>query len=95
MRLTLATFFAVTSLPLLVSADVLSLSDLRWSLRNDNGSVVIPAKVPSQAHLDLLDAGIITEPLLGINGAPYRSMYALEPQGTNGVNRLHSALDRQ
>ncbi|KAM5539879.1 hypothetical protein V8D89_006382 [Ganoderma adspersum] len=53
--------------PTLVSADVLSLSGLRWSLRNANGSIVIPAKVPSQAHLDLLDAGIITEPLLGIN----------------------------
>lgn len=57
--------------PTLVSADVLSLSGLQWSLRNANGSIVIPAKVPSQAHLDLLDAGIITEPLLGINGAFY------------------------
>jgi hypothetical protein len=26
------------------------------------------AKIPSQAHIDLLNAGIITEPLLGING---------------------------
>ena len=51
-----------------VNGDVLSLSSLDWSLKNENGSIVIPAKVPSQAHLDLLDAGIITEPLLGING---------------------------
>ena len=55
--------------PALVSADVFSLSGLQWSLRNANGSIAIPAKVPSQAHLDLLDARIITEPLLGINGA--------------------------
>ncbi|TBU26640.1 glycoside hydrolase [Dichomitus squalens] len=53
--------------PVLVSADVFSLSGLDWTLKNENGSIVIPAKIPSQAHLDLLDAGIITEPLLGIN----------------------------
>ncbi|KAI0830870.1 glycoside hydrolase [Trametes gibbosa] len=53
--------------PALATAEVLSLSSLHWTLRNANGSIVIPAKVPSQAHLDLLDAGIITEPLLGIN----------------------------
>lgn len=59
---------ALGLLPTLASADVLSLSDLSWSLKNQNGSIVIPGKVPSQAHLDLLEAGIITEPLLGING---------------------------
>ena len=63
--------------PALVAADVLSLSSLQWSLRNANGSIVIPAKVPSQAHLDLLDAGIITEPLLGINGAFYHFLLSL------------------
>ena len=46
-------------LPALALADVYSLSDLSWTLRNSNGSIVIPAKVPSQAHLDLLAAGII------------------------------------
>lgn len=45
------------------------LSNLQWTLKNQNHSIQIPAKgPPSQAHLDLLDAGIITEPLLGING---------------------------
>ncbi|KAI0753266.1 glycoside hydrolase [Daedaleopsis nitida] len=53
--------------PLYGAADVLSLSDLNWSLKNENGSVIVPATVPSQAHLDLLAAGVITEPLLGIN----------------------------
>ncbi len=62
---------AIGLLPTLASADVLSLSDLSWTLKNENGSIVIPAKVPSQAHLDLLKAGIITEPLLGINGTYY------------------------
>ena len=52
----------------LARADVFSLSNLSWTLKNANGSIVIPAQVPSQAHLDLMRAGIITEPLLGING---------------------------
>ena len=56
-------------LPSVVLGSVFSLSDLNWTLKNANGSIVIPGSVPSQAHLDLLRAGIITEPLLGINGA--------------------------
>lgn len=60
--------FLALLLPLVTQAEVLSLSDLSWTLKNQNGSIVIPAQVPSQAHLDLLRAGVITEPLLGING---------------------------
>lgn len=60
--------FLALSTSLLAHAEVLSLSDLKWTLKNQNGSIAIPAEVPSQAHLDLLRAGIITEPLLGING---------------------------
>ena len=70
--------------PTLASAGVLSLSGLQWSLRNANGSIVIPAKVPSQAHLDLLDAGVITEPLLGINGAFYYVILSL-PKGLTSM----------
>ncbi|KAH9932621.1 glycoside hydrolase superfamily [Fomitopsis serialis] len=54
-------------LPVLARADVYSLADLSWTLHNENGSIVVPAKVPSQAHLDLLAAGVIEEPLLGQN----------------------------
>ena len=50
------------------AADVFSLSTLQWSLRNQNGSIEVPGSLPSQVHLDLARAGIITEPLLGING---------------------------
>lgn len=50
-------------------AEVFDLSNLSWTLKNQNGSISIPASgPPSQAHIDLLNAGIITEPLLGING---------------------------
>ncbi|KAJ7224013.1 glycoside hydrolase family 2 protein [Mycena haematopus] len=43
------------------------LSALDWTLTNQNGSISVPGAVPSQAHLDLVRAGVITEPLLGIN----------------------------
>ena len=55
-------------IPLACVAQKFSLSDLQWTLKNSNGSIAVPGSVPSQAHLDLLRAGIITEPLLGING---------------------------
>lgn len=58
-------------LPALVVGEVFNLADLSWTLRNQNGSISIPASIPSQAHLDLLKAGVITEPLLGINGTQY------------------------
>lgn len=59
---------SVVCIPTLVFANVYSLSNLSWILRNGNGSIVIPAKVPSQAHLDLFDAGIIENPLFEQNG---------------------------
>ncbi|EMD33740.1 glycoside hydrolase family 2 protein [Gelatoporia subvermispora B] len=59
--------FLVVYTPSLVLASVFSLSDLAWTLKNQNGSIVVPASIPSHVHLDLLKAGIITEPVLGIN----------------------------
>ncbi|KAI5889009.1 glycoside hydrolase family 2 protein [Schizophyllum commune H4-8] len=50
-----------------VKAAIFDLSELQWTLRSANGSVEVPGAVPSHAHLDLLRAGIITEPNLGIN----------------------------
>lgn len=58
----------VFCLPLLAYAHLFNLSELQWTLKNRNGSIAVPAVIPSQAHLDLLRAGIITEPLLGANG---------------------------
>lgn len=53
----------------LARGNIFDLSQLQWTLRNQNGSIQIPASgPPSEAHIDLLKAGIITEPLLGING---------------------------
>lgn len=64
------------SLSSLCLAEVFDLSELKWALKNQNGSIHIPATIPSQAHLDLFKAGIITEPLLGINGA-FHSAFAI------------------
>ncbi|KAG9220411.1 hypothetical protein CCMSSC00406_0003867 [Pleurotus cornucopiae] len=50
-----------------VHGAIFDLSGLHWTLKNQNGTIAIPGSVPSQAHLDLVKAGIITEPLLGIN----------------------------
>lgn len=61
-------FLASSCFPLVCLSQKFSLSDLQWTLKNSNGSIAIPAQVPSQAHLDLLRARIISEPLLGANG---------------------------
>lgn len=58
----------VLCLPSLALGSIFDLSGLQWTLKSQNGTISIPATVPSQAHLDLLKAGIITEPLLGVNG---------------------------
>jgi beta-mannosidase len=55
-------------LPWGIFGAVFDLAGLDWTLLNQNGSIAVPATIPSQAHLDLTRAGVITEPLLGING---------------------------
>ncbi len=52
----------------LAAAKLLSLSELQWTLQNAEGLIKVSAQQPSQVHLDLKDANVITEPLLGING---------------------------
>ncbi|KXN81560.1 putative beta-mannosidase A [Leucoagaricus sp. SymC.cos] len=50
-------------------ADVVNLANLKWTLTNSNRTINVPSTgPPNQAHIDLLNAGLITEPLLGING---------------------------
>ncbi|KAI0776636.1 glycoside hydrolase [Trametes elegans] len=51
----------------LVASDLFSLSDLNWTVYNRTGLARVPARLPSQVHLDLEQAGIISEPLLGDN----------------------------
>ncbi|EPQ57141.1 glycoside hydrolase [Gloeophyllum trabeum ATCC 11539] len=63
----MAALLAAACLPALALGATFDLSGLSWTLKNANGSIAIPGSVPSQAHLDLLKAGVISEPLLGIN----------------------------
>ena len=68
----------VAAFPLFAWSEVFNLADLKWNLKNENGSISIPASIPSHAHLDLLKAGIITEPLLGINGQLRNAIYIVK-----------------
>lgn len=88
----LLAILALTS-PLLAYAEVWNLSDLQWTLKNQNGTIAIPAEIPSQAHLDLLRAGIITEPLLGINGKTIISTLGYLSKFTYAT-RIYSTVDR-
>uniref|UniRef100_V5ED71 Beta-mannosidase A n=1 Tax=Kalmanozyma brasiliensis (strain GHG001) TaxID=1365824 RepID=V5ED71_KALBG len=45
---------------------------LNWSLSNTNGSIQVDALFPSLAHLDLLRAGVIQDPSIGLNEGLYR-----------------------
>ncbi|PWN25387.1 glycoside hydrolase [Jaminaea rosea] len=45
---------------------------LNWHLTNFNGSIEIPALFPSQAHLDLIQAGTIREPSIELDEGPAR-----------------------
>ncbi|CAO1622819.1 unnamed protein product [Sympodiomycopsis kandeliae] len=45
---------------------------LEWTLRNANESIVVPALFPSHAHLDLIRAGVIPDPAIGLNEGSLR-----------------------
>ncbi|KAL3430301.1 glycoside hydrolase superfamily [Aspergillus tetrazonus] len=44
-----------------------SLSDVKWTLSSSALNSTVPASLPSQAHLDLLNAGVIDDPYYGLN----------------------------
>ncbi|KND02096.1 uncharacterized protein SPPG_02596 [Spizellomyces punctatus DAOM BR117] len=70
------------SLPIHQSDDqVLKLSELSWTVYNVNKSIIIPAVVPGQIHMDLLRAGVIEEPYVGSNEL-YQRWIAYEPTWT-------------
>lgn len=76
----------------LAAAQVFDLSELQWTLKNQNGSIVVPGSLPSQAHLDLFEAGIINDPLLGINGVlcnlpiHYSIVHSLQSSQKDGLS---------
>ncbi|KAL5000101.1 glycoside hydrolase superfamily [Aspergillus recurvatus] len=44
-----------------------NLSDVKWTLSSPALNTTVPASIPSQAHLDLLNAGVIDDPYYGSN----------------------------
>ncbi|KAH0828104.1 glycoside hydrolase family 2 protein [Lanmaoa asiatica] len=67
MHHTSRTLTVLCCLSLLAHAQIFSLSDLSWTLRNQNGSIAVPGSLPSQTHIDLFKAGVIDDPLSGVN----------------------------
>jgi beta-mannosidase len=51
----------VASLPLCTAQHVIDLSGTGWTVTNSAGNVSVPGSLPSQAHLDLFAAGVISE----------------------------------
>ncbi|KAG0147302.1 hypothetical protein CROQUDRAFT_43104 [Cronartium quercuum f. sp. fusiforme G11] len=45
----------------------ISFSDLDWTLSNANKSIAVPTSFVNQAHLALIDAGVIDDPNIGLN----------------------------
>ncbi|KAF2018760.1 glycoside hydrolase family 2 protein [Aaosphaeria arxii CBS 175.79] len=59
---------AASAVPSAMSLGVLDLGSISWTLTSPNYSnISVPAGFPSQAHLDLRAAGIIEDPLYGLN----------------------------
>ncbi|OKL55987.1 hypothetical protein UA08_08773 [Talaromyces atroroseus] len=63
MRFSISAFLTATSTALCQS--ILDLGSQQWTLSSDN--VTVTGKVPSNAHLDLFEAGVIGDPLYGAN----------------------------
>lgn len=77
------------------AAQSFDVSSLSWWLKSSNGSIQVPASVPSQVHLDLLKAGIITEPLLGINGTFCSKSYMRLKCLMVNEKRFYATVDRR
>ncbi|KAJ7127103.1 family 2 glycoside hydrolase [Mycena epipterygia] len=57
------TFFVASASAKLVT----DLTGSGWTLRSQNGSISVPATIPSQQYVDLYKAGVIGDPLYGTN----------------------------
>lgn len=49
------------------NAKVIDLSGNGWTLKSQNGSISIPASIPSQQYIDLYASNTIVDPLYGVN----------------------------
>ncbi|KAL1964799.1 hypothetical protein VTN77DRAFT_6666 [Rasamsonia byssochlamydoides] len=66
-RKELSLLLAAASLPLTHAQHVVDLSGDGWTVRNAEGNVTVPGRLPSQVHLDLYAAKVIDDPYYGLN----------------------------
>ena len=50
-----------------LSQSVVNLHQLNWTVSDPGSNISVPGGFPSQAHLDLYAAGVITDPYYGLN----------------------------
>ncbi|KAB8349490.1 hypothetical protein FH972_023516 [Carpinus fangiana] len=80
------------SLPALAAAQtVLDLTQVPWTLTEPTHNISIVGKVPSQAHLDLLAAGVIEEPTYGQN--EIKDRWVANANFTDPTQETHLVFD--
>lgn len=52
--------------------NVIDLGKANWTISDPGQNVSVAASLPSQAHLDLFAAGVISDPYYGLNGFDLR-----------------------
>ncbi|KAF2704453.1 glycoside hydrolase family 2 protein [Pleomassaria siparia CBS 279.74] len=68
LRRTVQAILAATAVSSVHGQHAVDLSSVSWTLTSPNyTNISVPAKIPSQAHLDLYAAGVIDDPLYGLN----------------------------
>jgi beta-mannosidase len=83
--LSTTTLFASTT-----AAKIFDLSESNWTLTSPGNEsfVGIEGKVPSQAHLDLYAAGVISDPYFGLNDFDLRWVAGSNWSYSTGVDGL-------
>lgn len=70
------------------NAQVIDLSGDGWTLTSQNGSISIPASVPTQQYIDLYAAGIINDPLYGLENVEVAWVYDQNWTYSRNVDQL-------
>ena len=75
--------------------EILDLSTHPWTLSNDALNISVPARLPSQAHLDLFAAGVIGDPYHDLNDFNLRWVALRNWTYSSGpIGDLENALDQ-
>ncbi|KAI2463727.1 glycoside hydrolase family 2 protein [Annulohypoxylon bovei var. microspora] len=86
------------------AVNIVDLSDVEWTLKNDGNNISVPGKVPSHVHLDLHASNVIDDPYYGLNDFNMRwialsnwtytsELLGLSPAGNSSTFLLFNGLD--